>query len=1025
MGIEDIIRWNESIEEDEKLIIHLSASLIYCSRVVDLLRSTKEDTKYSRSIIESQDLVEIAIKDEYDVKKLLKIILKEIQRAEPELGASMLEEAAHVVFSVKLYKRRTTGLENFAQVDLVKLSGSEYASNSKLADSAVHQFAVSSFNSLSAELLSVGLCRAGHKRSQSSALVPLLSRTLSPYSKILLIVCVEEGSEQSLPALKFVSQIRECIYNKKLKKSARFQQNQEEFGNTTGGYKRDIDLPTDFQNIDTRRADEWIEKKELEINALMGTIKKCLQDQNEETNLLLQKKHAELLEAKKDLSRVRDIISARTGAKGKENVGLTTIGNKIERLQMSVEKYDRGIADVMDRIDSLERKVSREKAAEKDYLEHEIIDLKNKQILLEAELEDKLLKIHQNEEETLRQKSEFEDKITELVSNSRQKESEYQRDIETLQGKVQSLQDELKIMEVRHRENLKEEQEKLKQSQDVLEQEKEMKEKVKRTFETKEQEFSHRMQQLQLESEQAQETFKENLKKLRKQLEEEKDTSEGYYRELRLYKQELENTKEDLERTKSDHNKRLLYERSRSETAEEDLAKTVAEIKGLIKDNNELKQIIEEQKGAISTLESTVSTLKLDKAKLENQVTDRVAEIDALKQSTGRHKEHLQVLQDELEDKVKQISAIQREFNETLQAKEQQSVELQGIIEERKGVVKQEQEKYESMKEENEKLKSDNMYLMNKTSQQKEEIEQLKSHVEHGSSTNEKELILIENKYDTINAEMKRLMAGYTEQTEKEKKYKRMIEEMEQKMKEITEKCEKLKQRKGKYKFKLEEAEKRIKELEFELALEMKSSRGKPYVEPRAYVLFDLYNRYQQDLENIRDKIRSIKSQKQYKPQQQYIQFKAQPQVQPILSIYYDPLECCLLFNSSIASTALLTFSHKNTGNSGWSIGYKQSYYNEQSIKQLQQVNARQTLQCIRRQQSAPDTTKLCLALFIRKIALPYLHRGINKSSHEFAAGPCLNDTQDILNQIRRCWQNRWCLQRVQRSSWTFHWPYD
>ena len=71
------------------------------------------------------------------------------------------------------------------------------------------------------------------------------------------------------------------------------------------------------------------------------------------------------------------------------------------------------------------------------------------------------------------------------------------------------------------------------------------------------------------------------------------------------------------------------------------------------------------------------------------------------------------------------------------------------------------------------------------------------------------------------------------------------------------EKCEKLKKQKEKYKFRLEEAEKRIKGLEFELALEAKTStRGSTGLrsEPRGY-----------DLESLRDRIRSIKSHKQYK----------------------------------------------------------------------------------------------------------------------------------------------------------------
>jgi len=883
MGIEDILKWNLDILETDKITLRFSAVLIYCSRIIDLLRATTEDVNYKKLASDSpksgspqkqQELIEIDIRDEFDLKKLLKIIQKEIMRAEPELGATQLEDCSHIIYTVRLYRKNMSGkLESFSQIDLVKLTGSEYA-NSGSKTSPMRQFAVNSLNSLSSEILLAALCRP--KKSSQSSLTSLLNHTLNQYSKILFVTCVDDNInslEMSLPALKFSSRIRECIFQKQMQKSSIMalssqRNNKSELLSLEKIPMMASEEPreqNDFINkqteldLDTKRTNEWLDKKASEINALMGTIKMCLEDQNEETNLLLQKKHAELLEAKKDLARVKEVVNASSAKKGKENGSLGILGTKIERLQASVEKYDKDIAGVITRIESLEKNIVDTKMSEKQKLEEEISILKERNVVLENEIKEKEGIMKEAEDQILQMKTENEKITADFNDELKNKENEHVEAIQKVEAELQNVQDQLKLTEVKLTERLKNEQDEFEKyrnnAQSEIEGQKQEIENLKQQNAENEKKWAMKYESLQADYAKYQQSSLENLKKIKLQLESEQENSEKLRYDLKISKQELTGTKEDLEILRTDLNKKILAERDKNVEYEEKLRNNE---QNLIKSNEEneiIKEHLTELKGRIVELETNLEENQKNKETLEKKLAETQADMENLQKDNTKNKDQIKNLQDEIDEKVKQMSTIQKELNETVQAKEQQSVEYQGIIQEKHGAVKNEQEKYEKIVKENEKLKSDNMYLMNKTSQQKEEIEQLKSQVEQSTLVNEKELSEIETKYEAITGEMKRLLSTQNEHVEKEKKYKKLTEEMEQKFKEVVEKCEKMKKQKSKYKNKLENAEKRIKELEFELALEVKTARSQIYAEPRKY-----------DLENIRDKIRSIKSQKNYKP---------------------------------------------------------------------------------------------------------------------------------------------------------------
>jgi hypothetical protein len=83
-------------------------------------------------------------------------------------------------------------------------------------DSSIKQFVTSSFNSLSSQLVRSAL----HKRipeDSEAKIINCLSNTLTHQSNIVLVACVNPSPgaiEHSVPAVKFIARIRDCIVRK-------------------------------------------------------------------------------------------------------------------------------------------------------------------------------------------------------------------------------------------------------------------------------------------------------------------------------------------------------------------------------------------------------------------------------------------------------------------------------------------------------------------------------------------------------------------------------------------------------------------------------------------------------------------------------------------------------------------------------------------------------------------------------------------------------------------------------------------
>ncbi len=920
LGVEEMIRESAEVEGDTQWEICFAASLIYCGKVVDLLRSLWDDSQYTKvAISEKADFVEIVVKDEYDLKKLLKVVLKEMQRAEPELGATTpLEDSAHVIHSVKVYRRTPEGLAAVSQIDVVRLCGSEQAGNGRSSPGeSVKQFATASFNALSNELLTSALCRSGYRRRQSySPLTQAMSKTLSPYARILFLVCVDDRAEsvdQSLPALKFANRIRECIC-KKLGQAGQLERQEPgekadqpsitsraeqlrstveeeeesaasevEFSHRPRAVKSDgksepeleetlrVEPPPPRPRTRTtargvlsetsERANVWLNRKEGEIDDLMNRIKLCLSEHNEEMNVMLEQKHAELLEAKKDLHRARNVVSLDTQrgrvasmvAAEKENVG-RKLGTKLERLQCSLEHNDKGVAAVAERLDSIERLILREaeqkklietKDGEIATLTAQIQDQKARQAVVDSELESKTLRMRQMEEEAAREKVDAEARLAQLLADSRAADEEHKAKLSRLEREIMSLQDQTKVQEAKHRERLEQMQEQLvnqqRKAEDDLAGEKAASEaEMQGALAKRDKEFGEKTRQLTGEYEGKLARMHDELMKHKELLDQEKEATEGLHNELQACRQELDSVRAAREQDRSENLHVIAAEKEKVAATETQLARKAEELKSVANENRELNVTVVQCKERAEAMQKEAQQLKDGRVELEKQLALSTTTVENLKKDDGRTQERVRRLQDELEDKVKQMSTIQKEFNETVQAKEQQSVEMQGIIEEKQNYAKGERERYDKMCEESAKLRTDNVYLMNKTSQQKDEIEQLRSQLESRGAGDEKELAMMESKYEALSTEMKRLLSGAAEQTEKERRYKRQLEEMEQKALAATERCEKMQQKRKKCKLRLEEAERRIKELEFELALEVKTASRRP--PPQQIAFQERYN---------------------------------------------------------------------------------------------------------------------------------------------------------------------------------------
>ncbi len=208
----------------------ISACLMHSAKAIDLLEFPKNSSEKYKQIQNLKELSKQQLEDVHEAHGVIAKIYTQLARMGPEWGERDLESHSHLAVTVEILKRNAPVLEQiideeedtlrfFSRVDIVKLCGSELANLG--GEKSFKQFATDSFNSLSNQLLQSALrskAKPRRKRSQmargAEVLTRILRRGMAPESRAVVLACVNPQQKRlsdTLPALKFVSRIRECV----------------------------------------------------------------------------------------------------------------------------------------------------------------------------------------------------------------------------------------------------------------------------------------------------------------------------------------------------------------------------------------------------------------------------------------------------------------------------------------------------------------------------------------------------------------------------------------------------------------------------------------------------------------------------------------------------------------------------------------------------------------------------------------------------------------------------------------------
>ena len=771
----------------------ITTQLVYCDRLIDLLSTFRARNEAKTALVKPDPFCTI-VRDKPELKAILKAIAKETQRVESELGVNSIESKAHLIISIKIVAKKENKI--YSRLDVVNLCGSEQAGNTEHHTTQActyKQFAVDSFNSLSFQLLTAAIGKKTQNKHYTYTLLEqTLKKTILPHARILFITGVQANPDtliDTLPALKFTCRIRECACEKRYKTL----DNEGEYTpiQDTEAEELKKSIQKEIEKIQTEmnkksglsqgKTKNWVMSRENKIDTLLKSIKSCMSTHNEEMNQILRIKYEELLDAREKLHQLRELAkqdlniavkSSNLKEKENNNQNLEGLDNKLEKLQMTVDNNVTSLASIHERVECLtqrgnEQKILFEtKLSEKEILQSQIRDLQSKEKIMEKDIQLKEENLIKEEKLMEDMQKLFEREKSEINEKNQRALLEKDQAKRMLQENVNNLQDQIKAITEGKNKLIELEKEKMKEYESKV-----MCEKITLQNKINEQQISSTENEkaflIKMKSNEL--MLKGEIKSLTLLLNKEKYLAESNNSKVQILSQEYNNMLS-----------KVTKECSRSNEITQEVQSKLASAN---KRQEELQKQFQEK---IKTLEREISQLKTEKETHEND----------MKAEEEKNKASVKALQEELNEKAKQISIIKVDFNETIQAKDQQSLELQGIIEVNQNTVKSEREKQEKIQEENVKLKAENIYLMNMTSQQKEEILKLKN----DTTINEKDLNSFEKEYDRIMVELKNLKSAQTSWADKEIKYRKEKEDMQARIQDLESKNQEIKNKKRKYK---------------------------------------------------------------------------------------------------------------------------------------------------------------------------------------------------------------------------------
>ena len=313
-GLEDIfsfIKIKKGEAFPEEFGVTISACLLHSKQVIDIISLPQSSCEKLKTIKCIKDLATIKLQDVVDLKKIIKQLYKQLKSLGSEWGETDIERKSHVIFSITINKRQGLEIEEildeqdtlrqWARIDIIKLCGSELAKPNSGFFSILQnhtEFATSSFNSLSNQLLQAALNSKGKNRAKGKNIVgneilsTILKRAITANNKIAFITCVSLNQTQvsiSIPALKFASRIRKCICTEMSKR-----QKKENISDCEN-LKVDIEQMCEKGKLKGVEMTDWIEKKEAEVMKWIGIMEEKMNDKSSKDHSILCEQYEELL----------------------------------------------------------------------------------------------------------------------------------------------------------------------------------------------------------------------------------------------------------------------------------------------------------------------------------------------------------------------------------------------------------------------------------------------------------------------------------------------------------------------------------------------------------------------------------------------------------------------------------------------------------------------------------------------------------------------------------------------------------
>ncbi len=219
--------------------MRVSACLLCAQRSIDLLPAGRGEN-YA-PVKDLPELSSVPASGEEAAKGLVKRICTNVAKAGIEWGENRLQDKSHLIVSVDVYReekreganeRTPQRWQYHTQINVIRICGCEYAKTGNGADlgEADRQFATNSFNTISNQILQASLNARIKQSDGPKKALPLsnvllgkfLQRSVTGRHKLCFASCVALYQPQlpnTLPIMKFVSRIRDCICSELTKRA--------------------------------------------------------------------------------------------------------------------------------------------------------------------------------------------------------------------------------------------------------------------------------------------------------------------------------------------------------------------------------------------------------------------------------------------------------------------------------------------------------------------------------------------------------------------------------------------------------------------------------------------------------------------------------------------------------------------------------------------------------------------------------------------------------------------------------------